>query len=212
MFSGGKASWFAARRVQEVHPGESITLLFADTKVEDPDLYRFLDESSAALDLPLVKVADGRDIWQVFKDQKFLGNNRVPLCSRILKQEVSRRWVEENCDPSDTTIYFGIDWSEAHRAERIPKHWKPWKVEFPLLWKPLMDGRDADLLLADAVVAPPPPLCVGCATQQLRRVVRSCRSGPLQLGAPCHPFGLRRMGGKGGGVAATSGGQSVNHA
>ena len=156
MYSGGKASWLTAHRVKERFGDTSpITLLFTDTKTEDRDLYRFLEDGAVALELPLVQIADGRDIWEVFKDNRFLGNNRVPLCSRILKQEVSMRWVKERCDPDHTVIYFGIDWTEAHRADRIPKHWEPYKVEFPLLWKPYADRLDAADLLKEAGVKPP---------------------------------------------------------
>ncbi|WP_300428350.1 anthranilate phosphoribosyltransferase [uncultured Thalassolituus sp.] len=115
-------------------------------------MYRFLDEGAEALGLPLVKIADGRDIWQVFRDNKFLANNRVPICSRVLKQEVADKWVRANCDPTNTVLHFGIDWTEAHRADRIPKHWAPYDVEFPLLWKPLLDRLDADKLLEAAGV------------------------------------------------------------
>ena len=150
MYSGGKASFLAAHRVKETYPGEDIQLLFTDTNTEDEDLYRFLEETVAALDLPLVWIKDGRNIWEVFKQNRFLGNNRVPLCSRILKQEASQGWVNENCpDPDNTTLYFGIDWTEAHRAERIPKHWEPYGVDFPLLWEPLMEKTEADDVLKE---------------------------------------------------------------
>jgi len=155
MYSGGKASWLTAYRVKEKFPDESICLLFSDTKTEDEDLYRFLYETAEAFDLPLIHLKDGRDIWQVFKDRRFLGNDRVPLCSRILKQEISSKWVEDNCDSDDTTIYFGIDWTEAHRADRIPKHWEPWKTDFPLLWEPVSDKEDADVLLKEAGIEEP---------------------------------------------------------
>ena len=58
--------------------GERLTLLFADTKTEDEDLYRFLPEAAAnVLDAELVITAEGRDIWEVFFDRRFLGNSRV---------------------------------------------------------------------------------------------------------------------------------------
>ena len=156
MYSGGKASFLAAHRVKETYPGEDIQLLFTDTKTEDEDLYRFLEETATALDLPLIQVADGRDIWEVFKQNRFLGNNRVPLCSRILKQEASQKWVDENCpDPDNTTLYFGIDWTEAHRDERIPKHWEPYGVDFPLLWEPVMDKSEAEDLLKEWKIEQP---------------------------------------------------------
>ncbi len=155
MYSGGKASWLAAHLVANKYSESDVKLLFTDTKTEDEDLYRFLYEGAEALDLPLVHLSDGRDIWEVFKDNKFLGNNRVPVCSRILKQEASAGWVKENCDPETTTIHFGIDWTEAHRAERIPKHWEPYTVDFPLLWEPVSDKEEADTLLKQYGVEEP---------------------------------------------------------
>ena len=48
MFSGGIGSWAAAKRVR-VEPGDSLILLFTDTLIEDPDLYRFLGQAAAKL-------------------------------------------------------------------------------------------------------------------------------------------------------------------
>lgn len=42
---------------------------------------------------------DGRDPWDVFFDSKYLGNSRIAQCSHILKQELSRRYIEENFKP-----------------------------------------------------------------------------------------------------------------
>lgn len=45
MFSGGKGSWAAAKRVVAEHGPANVKLLFADTLIEDDDLYRFLIEA-----------------------------------------------------------------------------------------------------------------------------------------------------------------------
>jgi len=136
MFSGGIASWATARRVVERHGSSDVTLLFTDTSSEDEDLYRFLDEAAADVGAPLVRIADGRTIWQVFRDERFLGNSRVDPCSKILKRELSRRWMEEHCDPTETTVYLGYDWTEMHRFERSQKAWAPWHVESPMTEPP----------------------------------------------------------------------------
>lgn len=154
-YSGGKASFLAAHRVIERYGAASSTLLFTDTLVEDADLYRFLDESSTALGVPVLRLADGRTIWEVFRDRKFLGNNRVPLCSRILKQEVAQKWVNANCDPVATTLHFGIDWTEEHRMVSVRRVWKGWTCESPLLWEPLVEKDAADALLARLGVRQP---------------------------------------------------------
>lgn len=136
MFSGGVSSWAAAKRVAERFGTDNLTLLFADTSMEDEDLYRFLGEAAENVGAPLVKVADGRTPWQVFRDGRFIGNTRVDLCSRVLKRELLDKWRDENCDPSDTTIYVGIDIIEAHRLNRIRERTAPWTYDAPLLWKP----------------------------------------------------------------------------
>ena len=162
-YSGGKASFLAAHRVIERYGTDAVTLLFTDTMVEDSDLYRFLDESSEALGVPVTRLADGRTIWQVFADQKFLGNNRVPLCSRILKQEVAQRWVDANCDPASTTLHFGIDWTEEHRMVSVRRVWKGWVCESPLLAEPLVEKGAADVILAALGVAPPRLYALGAS-------------------------------------------------
>ena len=48
-FSGGVCSFWAAARVIEQRGRENVTLLFADTIIEDDDLYRFLFETVAWL-------------------------------------------------------------------------------------------------------------------------------------------------------------------
>ena len=42
MFSGGIASWATAKRVAERHGTDALTLLFADTRIEDDDLFLLL--------------------------------------------------------------------------------------------------------------------------------------------------------------------------
>lgn len=133
MYSGGIGSWAAAKRVAAQHGTDNLTLLFTDTKGEDPDTYRFLRESAANVGGKLVVAADGRTIWQVFKDVRFLGNNRVAPCSRVLKMEVAHRWVEENYpDPATVQLYLGYDWTEPHRFEPSVQGWLPWRVSFPM--------------------------------------------------------------------------------
>src|SRR5690606_35946081 len=90
----------------------------------------------------LVIIADGRDPWRVFHDVRFLGNTRVDPCSRILKRDLIRRWLEEHCDPAETVIYLGMDWTEMHRYERAAEAWKPWRAEAPMTEPPMLTKDD----------------------------------------------------------------------
>ena len=140
-FSGGITSWAAARRVLSTGPS-NMTLLIADTLVEDEDLWRFADDASKQLGIALTRVADGRDPWTVFRHEHWLGNSHYAPCSKKLKQQPSRQWVEEHTDPEDTVIYVGLEWNEMHRVEGIRRGWAPWRVEFPLMNPPYRDKND----------------------------------------------------------------------
>lgn len=133
MFSGGIGSWATAKLVRAMHPDDDLVLLFADTRMEDEDTYRFIDAGSRNVGGEFVRLCDGRDIWQVFRDVKFLGNTRIDPCSRVLKRELMRKWVDANCHPSSTVVYVGIDWTEAHRAKRYAQYWQPFEVDCPLV-------------------------------------------------------------------------------
>lgn len=150
MFSGGLGSWLTAKRVAARHGTADLTLLFADVKGdstsphagEDEDAYRFIREAAADVGGELVTVADGRDIWQVFHDDRFLGNSRLANCSKYLKQKPCREWLDAHCDPADTTVYVGIDWTESHRLPAIRNGWAPYPVEAPMTEPPLLDKAD----------------------------------------------------------------------
>jgi 3'-phosphoadenosine 5'-phosphosulfate sulfotransferase (PAPS reductase)/FAD synthetase len=59
-YSGGIGSWATAQRVAARHGTADMVLLFANTLVEEPSLYSFLEESAAQLDVPLVIVTGVR--------------------------------------------------------------------------------------------------------------------------------------------------------
>lgn len=150
-YSGGIGSFVAALRVAERHGTDDMVLLCADAKSEDPDLWRFVRESSAFLGLEPVIVSDGRTPFEVFRDVRFLGNSRLAPCSHLLKQKPCREWMEKNADPADAIVYIGIENTKRDRA-RIPgisRNWKPWRVQFPLCnrWEP---ARSKAELLAEA--------------------------------------------------------------
>lgn len=154
MYSGGVGSWAAAKRVIERHGG-GITLLFADTKIEDQDLYRFLRETSMKFGIELVWVEDGRDPWEVFRDVKWIGNSRIAQCSHLLKQKVSREWIEANFKPEEAVLYVGIDWTEIHRLDGIKNHWAPYTVEAPMCEVPYQDKQEMFRMLRKAGIRKP---------------------------------------------------------
>jgi hypothetical protein len=140
LFSGGLGSWATAKRLKE--RGYDLTLLFTDTRTEDEDLYRWLVQSAGVIDAPLVVLADGRDVWQVFNDENMIGNTRVDICSRILKRDLARAWINANCDPADTAVAMGIDYTEIHRFDRAAPRWLPYQLIAPLCDPPYVDRQE----------------------------------------------------------------------
>jgi hypothetical protein len=136
MFSGGVCSWATAKRVVERHGAENVTLLFADTKMEDEDLYRFLHEAAANVGAPLVIIADGRTPWDVMRDHHSFANNRMDFCSEELKRDLLDKWRDEHCTPEESTIYLGLSWDEDHRVRRVQQVCAPWRYEAPMAEKP----------------------------------------------------------------------------
>ena len=146
MFSGGIGSWACAKRVAEKYGTEYLYLVFSDVKGhnpsvhvgEDEDTYRFIDDAVANIGGQYIYLNAGKDIWEVFKDKRYLGNSRLANCSHELKQKPARKWLEDNCDPEDTIVYVGIDWTETHRLPSIVKNYLPYKAEAPLTEKPYL--------------------------------------------------------------------------
>ena len=163
MFSGGLGSWLTAKRVAERHGTADLFLVFADVggqhtsphMGEDEDTYRFIREAAANVGGELVWLNEGRDIWQVFKDDRFLGNSRLANCSKFLKQQPARAWLDANCDPADTTVYVGIDWTETHRLPAIVRNYQPFKAEAPMTEPPLLGRADMiDACIAEGIEIP----------------------------------------------------------
>lgn len=138
MYSGGVQAWAAAKRVAAAHGADNLTLLFMDTKTEDADTYRFLRESAVNVGGELIEISEGRTIWEVFREERYLGNTRADPCSRILKRELADRWLNENYTPEGTRVYVGIDWSESYRYERLAERKKPWVYLAPLCDPPYL--------------------------------------------------------------------------
>ena len=158
-FSGGIGSWAAAKRLALRDDVDALTLLFSDTQIEDEDLYRFLDDAVANIrktaKVDYVTIADGRDPWQVFEDVGFIGNTRIDPCSRILKRELMDTWRDEHCDSEHTTLYYGIDWTETHRIERVRERLPAWRIEAPMTERPSMNKPQMLAWAKDEGIEPP---------------------------------------------------------
>lgn len=123
--SGGLAS--AANALLAYQAREPFMMWFADTTVEDDDLYRFVYDLERLQLAPLIRLKDGRDPWDVFADEEYIGNSRTAPCSRVLKTELIESRLNALASPDDT-IVIGFGFDEDERQARAVKRWAPRKV------------------------------------------------------------------------------------
>src|SRR4051812_43130943 len=96
-FSGGLCSFLAAVRVAEKYGTSDLTLLFADTLVEDQELYDFNSRAAEYIGVPITRISRELTPWELFRRQGLIGNSRFPICSVYLKREPLDRWHHEHC-------------------------------------------------------------------------------------------------------------------
>lgn len=147
-FSGGLCSFWAAHRVIEKHGPQDVILLFADTLVEDEDLYRFNEQASGLLGVPITRIATGETPWDLFRRHGLIGNNRFPICSIYLKREPLNDWMEaayemragqENFLFESAAVVLGFDWTEDHRVREMRLEHPAWIIEAPMTEEPIWD-------------------------------------------------------------------------
>ena len=142
-FSGGAGSWMAAKRVAEKYGTDNLILLTADTGNEAPDWHEFVPAAAAEVggELVIVRNEEFRDIWELSFSRQLIPNNLAGFCTTEMKVKPIKKWQLENCDPTNTTTYFGYDWTEGHRLKRTRERLaaEGWPLtEAPLLWEPIL--------------------------------------------------------------------------
>lgn len=155
MASGGVCSWAAAKRVVQQFGTDGVIQVFADTKMEDEDLYRFLDEGAVNVGVPLVKLADGRTPWEVMRDKHIIANSKIDPCSSVLKRDLLDKWRNKHATPEDSVIYLGLDWTEMHRVERVNKRCAPWTYKAPMAEPPYLTKQQMLEWLKSEGICPP---------------------------------------------------------
>ena len=135
--SGGAASAVCLFRVIERFGRENVRAVFADTRSEHPDCYRFLDDVERVSGVPLERLSDGLDCWDVWL-RDFALTSRRGGCKaswelKRLPLDAHRLTID-----GDVTIYVGFGRDEDDRQIRLERVLRPQRVEFPLCWEPFL--------------------------------------------------------------------------
>lgn len=150
--STGLFSNEAQERTIAAHGIENTIAVMADVKGrstsehagEDADSYRFQDEVQRYFGIPIVRIVEGRDIWQAMFDARAItipvGNNRVAPCSIKLKREPIDRWIEEHYTPDECVLVTGLGWDEHKRIRDFDAVKAPYRAWHPMSEPPYADN------------------------------------------------------------------------
>lgn len=148
--SGGAGSAVCLLRVVDRYGTEGVRAVFADTLIEDPTLYRFLDDLERVSGVQIERLSQGVSAWDVFTREAMWTNPQTGGClaSHHLKKLPLRKYRDEVAgSPESAILYVGYDISEQDRMARFKDANEPWRVEFPLAWpKPLVRCDQLDFL------------------------------------------------------------------
>jgi len=133
--SGGMASAVAADIVINKYGLHNVTLWFADSRWEDDDTYRFLDDCLQRWHCDSVICRDGRTPPEVWADCKIIPNSLIAPCNRVLKIVPFRKFVSRYF-LKPVTVHLGFDWQDTHRLDAPRRHYEALSgviVNYPLL-------------------------------------------------------------------------------
>ena len=134
----------------------------------------------------LVWLQEGRTIWEVFRDERFLGNSKVDPCSKTLKRELLDSWCHRNLR-HDVTHIFGFDWSEGHRLDRMNAYdQSALKRKAPLLDPPYLSKAQMVDLVRFYGIEPPRTYAMGFSHN-------NCGGGCVKAGQASFALLLRTM-------------------
>lgn len=127
-FSTGLSSAEVAWQLTDQYGPGAVVLMTADTLKEHPDNWRFARQVWDRLGCEWIKLTDGRTPMQAGRDAKCVPNNQMAVCSKVLKRELLRWYLDANYDPDTDVVYIGYDWSEPHRIKSAKRFWAPWQM------------------------------------------------------------------------------------
>lgn len=154
-FSSGLSSAITCDRVINKFGLDNTTIVFMDTKIEDDDNYRFMNDCQKKWNKEIIILTEGRTPYKVFRDEHVIPNSRVAPCTKRLKIDMFKKWLKEQ--DKDSVIYIGYDYQELHRVEKTKSNYESmgFQVDFPLLWKPYEFRKYSQVVKEDWGIEPP---------------------------------------------------------
>lgn len=135
-FSCGIPSAVTAKLAIAEFGADNVEIVRSDTRSEHPDNERFMADCEEWFGKKVTVLASGdyRDIWDVYRRERFITSHRGAPCTGLMKREPFYEWAR----PDDVLLFgYTADAKDAARAVRL-RAASVEDVRFPLIERGLM--------------------------------------------------------------------------
>lgn len=131
-WSGGVTSAIACKIAIELWGIDKVRIVFIDTKNEDEDTYRFMQDCQKWYGKDIESICNERyiDIKEVWRKYLSLNVAHGAICSSELKREVRVKFLKDN---NYSLTVFGFDIGEPKRAKAMTLNYPETNPIYPLL-------------------------------------------------------------------------------
>lgn len=158
--SSGASSAVAAERTMQRYGKDNVDLVFADTKREHLDNYRFLNDLEKRWGKTIIRLSDGRTPENVWDDKRIIPTDQFAPCTYELKLKLIIEYVKELRSQGYMVVMcIGYSIKDTRSVSKVADKYPEWlvkrypgrllatvinwtqaqlaAVEFPALWKPV---------------------------------------------------------------------------
>jgi hypothetical protein len=122
---------------------DRVTLVNADTGCESSGNYALVDALESASGVKIVRLDQGRDIWDVFDEHGVMRmQNGACKASVELKQKPLDAFSRSIFSPDEVLIAIGLSWDEPERQCRLTRRLEPYQAFYPLNVSPRLTECD----------------------------------------------------------------------
>lgn len=154
-WSGGVTSAVACKIAIDLYGLENVDIIMMDTKNEDEDTYRFLNQCAKwfGKEISIITALgeEYRNIQDIWLKYNSLNVANGAICSSVAKRDLRLQWEKEN--KWDYQV-FGFDIDETKRAKSMTLNYPGTKAIYPLLLHGLSKKMCIDILTEAGIEIP----------------------------------------------------------
>jgi hypothetical protein len=151
-FSAGVSSAVATRLAIE----EIDQIIYTHIDDQHPDTLRFVRECEEWFGKPITILQSQKagNVESILRKGRYINGPGGAPCTRTLKRRVRQEWEQANFALYPLTYFWGMDATEAHRADRVRETMPEFKHRFPLIERKIGKAEAHEILRASGIKRP----------------------------------------------------------